>query len=176
MMKIIYSQNFFTNLKSKHLLLDTSFFIDAANFSDEFLDFTTQCNIHDITLVTIDPVKAEFLKGSETNVKYESKLKFITDTIHSILPIPTTILSEYLPRLVKGYGELGKGTSIVDFILCSMLQYYQSGLYLLTKNPKDYPNTVTNLHSYFLLYNTRALQPYLVLENKQPTIGKPTSF
>ena len=169
MMKIIYSPKFFTDLRNQHLLLDCSFFIDSSSHKVEFEEFISLCRENNITLVTIELVKAEFLKGAESTSKYDIKRDFLDDVVDSMLPVPPLVLSKQLPELVKRYGEMGKGTSIVDFMLCATLHYYQTGLFLLTKNPKDFPNTVTDLHSYFLLYNTRALQPYLVLQRKTET-------
>ena len=168
-MKIIYSPKFFTDLRNQHLLLDCSFFIDSSSHKVEFEEFISLCRENNITLVTIELVKAEFLKGAESTSKYDIKRDFLDDVVDSMLPVPPLVLSKQLPELVKRYGEMGKGTSIVDFMLCATLHYYQTGLFLLTKNPKDFPNTVTDLHSYFLLYNTRALQPCLVLQRKTET-------
>lgn len=165
-MKIIYSPKFFTELKHQYLLLDCSFFIDSTIHIDEFEMFISRCRENDITLVTLELVKAEFLKGAENSSKYDIKREFLDRSVNSILPVPPLVYTKHLPDLVKKYGEMGKGTSIVDFMLCATLHYYQTSLFLLTKNPKDFPNTVTDLHSYFLLYNTRALQPYLVLQRK----------
>lgn len=169
-MKIIYPPRFFTELKDQHLLLDCSFFIDSSNHKIEFEEFISRCRENNITLVTLELVKAEFLKGSENSSKYDIKREFLDRSVNSILPVPPLVYTKHLPELVKRYGEMGKGTSIVDFILCATLHYYQTSLFLLTKNPKDFPNTVTDLHSYFLLYNTRALQPYLVLRRKNETV------
>ena len=68
-MKIFIPQGFLSAIKGKHLLLDTNFFIE-----------------NDATLVSIEPVQTEFLKGSPSEDKYKIKAEYFEEIVSNFLP------------------------------------------------------------------------------------------
>jgi predicted nucleic acid-binding protein len=144
-------------------LLDTSFFIDAARYS--FDSFVSKLVDHDVSLVTIDVVKAEFMKGSNV-AQREKKTGLINRIIEGILPTNPEIHSEVIHTLISNFGEKAKGISIPDIIIGAVLQQYDSDLLLLTKNPKDFPKPLTKLETYFLMDLDQGLHTYAVLSKQ----------
>jgi hypothetical protein len=102
---------FYKPLEYKHLLLDTSVFIDAYLHPSEFSDFFANCRRSRVTLVTIDPVAIEFVKGSDSEEKMEEKKLFINQIIYQLLPVAHDIISLHIPQVVKEYGVFGKSAS-----------------------------------------------------------------
>lgn len=80
-MKIILPEEFFSILKDRHLLLDTNVFIDAFINPNEFGKFFNQLKAEGCTLVTIDGVISEFIKGAPTLQKLEKKREFVDEII-----------------------------------------------------------------------------------------------
>ncbi|MFZ1721542.1 MAG: hypothetical protein WAU07_03480 [Microgenomates group bacterium] len=141
--------------------MDTSFFGDYAAYPDIFIDFVTKCRDHNITLVTIVPVVAEFTRGSETPDIYKKKTLLIKEIVgEHILSIHPNVFGKEVIKLVEEYGQTGKAVSITDYCLAAMTKIYKVDLCLLTKNPKDFPTSIFAVECYFLLQLNRALQVY----------------
>jgi len=165
--EITFAQNFFTSLESKHLLLDTSVFIDASRYKPTFQDFFLKCKKNNVTLVTIDPVKIEFTRGSENKTKLEVKKQFINSIVGFTLPIAQSIFNKTIPELIQSYQEIGKSISLTDLILAATTVNHSHDLYLLTKNPKDFPRSVFNLNTHMVIDLKRELQVYAVLSGQK---------
>jgi len=163
---IIKAEGLLGLLKNKHLLLDTSVFIDAFNHFEEFARFFNECKRGNVTIVTVSPVIAEFTKGVENTKKLSEKLSFVDSIIDIKLPISPDIINKYIPNLVSQYKAKGKSVSYVDFILAGLVDKYERDLVLLTKNPVDFPLSVFNLYSYFVIKMDRALQVYGIYQAK----------
>lgn len=161
--QIIYAPKFFNYLKDKHLLLDTSVFIDTLSHEKEFIDFFDKCKKNNTFLVTIDPVKIEFNRGAENQSRLKVKRQLINSIVDYCLPIHASVYDQHIPFLVEKYREGGKTVSLTDFFLGSLLIQHQKDLCLLTKNPKDFPLSIFQLKSYVILKMNRALQVYAVL-------------
>src|SRR5690606_8457017 len=94
---LVCPDDFFSNLKLNHLLLDTSFFIDAIEDEVIFREFCQTCEQNQITLATINPVVIEFLKGSKDSATRESRLNFINSFTHgNLLPVPPSVFDYYI--------------------------------------------------------------------------------
>lgn len=158
--KIIFPQDFFQRLNKKHLLLDTSFFGDYSSHPNVFVDFVEKCKEQEITFVTNVPVVTEFLRGSDKPDIFNQKSALIKKIIGDyLLPVTPSILNEEVPWLVENYGQIGKSISITDFILAAQTKAH-SDLYLVTKNPSDFPSSIFSVKTYFLLQLERGLQVY----------------
>jgi len=80
-MEIVYPTQFISSLRGKHLLLDTNVFRDAVSRSTDFSRFFNNLKQNDITLVTVDFVRLELLKGSVNETKYKEKEKLIAEIV-----------------------------------------------------------------------------------------------
>jgi hypothetical protein len=101
----------------------------------------------------------------------EKKREFIGSIIDAELPITPDLVVDHLFEVIKMYGENGRDVSIVDFMLAASAKKYTRDLYVMTKNPKDFPGSIFSLRNYMVLQKTRALQIYGVYKfgtNKRP--------
>lgn len=164
---IYTSDNFYSGLSGKHLLLDTNVFIDAFNHPEAFGTFFQDCTDNDITLTTIDAVVIEFTTGSENEDKLAQKSEFVHAIVQDYVLHSSLQTSTHLHELVKLYKHYGKGVSVCDYLLAASLKQYRGHLYLLTKNPKDFPTSVFSYESHIILQMERALQIFGVYNYKE---------
>lgn len=158
-MKIITPQDFFQTFKNKYILLDTSVFIDSFLHPAEFGKLFNNLKAQGATLVSLDAVKIEFLKGAPNAEKYKQKEDFFNEIIDTCLPITNdTLLNLY--ELVQKYREEGKNISVTDLLLGAILMQYKSNLFLLTKNTTDFPINIFDLKSYMNISYTKGLHVY----------------
>lgn len=139
-------------------------FIDALLHPREFAVFFNDCKKADITLVTIDPVIAEFTSGAESKTRLKEKIDFVNGIITFQLPITPDVITKNIPLLIAKYGPKGKGVSHVDYLLAGMLVKHANDLLLLTKNAKDFPTSIFDLCSHFVISIDRSLQTYGVYQ------------
>lgn len=158
-MRIILAAAFWRAIENNTILLDTSFFIDALIHPVEFGNFYNELKDHDVILVTLLSVKAEFLKGAVNAAKYQIKEKIIANFIDSYLPESDTTYDN-LFELIKRYGEQGKGLSITDLLLGATLLKYPKQLLLMTKNTAEFPLNIFQLKTHLLLSHNKGLQSY----------------
>lgn len=158
-MRIILAGNFWHVIENQTVLLDTSFFIDALIHPQKFGEFFNHLKSHEIILVTLLSVKAEFLKGTINEAKYETKEKMIDGFVDSYLPEDEKNY-ENVFELTKRYKEAGKGLSITDLLLGSALLKYPKQLLLMTKNTTEFPLSIFDLKTHLLLSHNKGLQSY----------------
>lgn len=158
-MKIIIPPDFLQILEGKHLLLDTCVFIDAFLNPTQFGEFFNKLRDADIVLVCIDVVKAEFLKGALSDLKYDEKVSFFEQICNTILPINSNIFANLYP-LIKEYKETGKSLSETDLLLGAELKFYGKNLLLLTKNTTEFPTNIFKLETQFNISYTKGLHSY----------------
>lgn len=160
-MKIELPAGFLSSIKDKHILLDTNIFIDAFSYPTEFANFFDKlkgdgCNA---TLVTLDVVLLEFLKGSEVESKLIAKKEFINNIVEAYLPI-TPEHASLAQDLLKSYKIEGKDLSITDLLLGSTLYKYQNNICLFTRDLSDFPANIFKRISFFNLLKRRTIQTY----------------
>lgn len=143
-MEIIYPPILIPSLKNKHLLLDTNVFRDVANKPTVFVEFFNKLKKEEITLVTLDVVKYEILKGSKDSEKYVEKVKQINDIVDIILPLPRTV-DTLTYELIKQYGIDGTSLSITDLFLGTMLMQYKQNIFLMTRDTTDFMQNIFDL-------------------------------
>lgn len=143
-MEITYPQGFIPTLKSKHLLLDTNIFRDAALNPKAFNNFFSDLKKANVTLATIDLVKYEILKGSSNKIKYETRDKWISDIIDAVIPLtPDTYKIAY--NLIKMYEIEGTALHITDLLLGATLMMYKQNIYLITRDTTDFLQNIFDL-------------------------------
>lgn len=158
-MKIVLAEGFFSVLKNHYLLLDTSAFIDTSINPTEFGKFFDQLKSNGVTLISIDSVIIEFLKGSLDSTRLAEKQKLVDEMITTCLPI-TKDTVDNIKNLLSLYKEDGKAVSITDLMLGGTLMQYKRKLLLLTKNIVDFPTNIFNLETYLNLIHRKAIQSY----------------
>ena len=165
MVEIILPTNLLSVIRGKYLLLDTSVFIDAFNHPSEFTEFLNDLRIQEVTLLTIDLVKIEFLKGAPDDDRYKEKEALIDKIVDEIL-IPTPDITTNVYSLLKKYRLDGKAASITDLHLGAYLKKFASSLYLLTRNPSDFPLNVFKLMSVVNVSYMKGIHAYGVFQYK----------
>lgn len=158
-MKIIIPPDFFQILKDKHALLDTSVFIDAFLHSVEFGKFFNDLKTQRITLVSLDAVKIEFLKGAPNVEKYNQKKDFFDQIVDACLTTTNETFTNVY-KLIQMYKADGKSLSVTDLLLGATLMQYKKNLFLLTKNTTDFPTNIFNLVSYMNISYIKGLHSY----------------
>jgi predicted nucleic acid-binding protein len=157
-MAIVTPPDFHSVLKDRYILLDTNFFIDAINHP-EVVELVNRLKDHGGTLVTIEPVVIEFLRGMQNESKYTEKQKLI-DTIVDAPLLLGRDCGTHMKSLVRRYKKDGLNVSIVDYFLGAMLMQYPGRMLLMTRDIVGFPTTVFNRESYFLLTLGRAILCY----------------
>lgn len=143
-MGIIIPPELISSLKYKHLLLDTNIFIDSIKHPADFADFFNELKDADITLVTIDCVKMEFLRGIADEGEYQKKEDYFNNITKIILPTDAKVI-ENSYELIKKYKQQGKTIAFTDFYLGANLMRYKTNIYLLSKNTTELPLTIFDL-------------------------------
>lgn len=159
-MKIVLPTEFFSVTKDKHLVLDTSVFIDAFIHLKDFGVLFNQLKIeHNVTLVTTEHVLIEFLKGSTTETRLDEKKAFFEKTIDAYLPCAPDLLKSVL-ELLKLYKIDSKDLSLTDIYLGGLLVKYRKNICLLTKDLTDFPTHIFNRITYATLLETNTIRNY----------------
>ncbi len=158
MMKIALPEDFLSTTKNKFLLLDTCVFIDAFSHPSEFANFFNKLKENNTTLVTIDIVLFEFLKGSPTESKFNEKKKYLEDIVEAFLPIRD--YQTQVEKLIKDYKIESKDLSITDLYLGATLIKYKEKICLLTKDLSDFPAYIFERITFLNLLHSKTIHPY----------------
>lgn len=160
-MKIELPADFLLIIKDKHILLDTNIFIDAFSSPAEFANFFNKLksSSSNATLVTLEVVLIEFLKGSTQESKLIEKEKYINNIVDSYLPITPDYIA-LVKNLLKEYKIEGKDLSITDLFLGSTLIKYRENICLFTKDLADFSTNIFNRISFFNLLKSKTIQSY----------------
>lgn len=158
-MKIILPSDFFSIVKDKHILLDTTVFIDALTNPTSFVSFLNQLKNSNVTFVTLDVVIVEFTRGAQDERRFREKNKFIEQIIETCLPVTDQISKDAI-ELANEYHLEGKGVSITDFLLGATLKDYKDNLLLMTRNTNDFPINIFDLSTCFNVVHNRGIFAY----------------
>lgn len=159
-MEIRKQAELLSTLKNKHLLLDTSVFIDTLKNISSFRQFINELKKSDVTIVTLDFIKIEFLKGAIDSKAYKEKEELIGEIVDFVLPISPSVITVNLYNLTKIMKEDAKSASVVDLLIGSVLMHHKSGLFLMTKNSHDFPTNIFNLVSVINISKRKTIQCY----------------
>lgn len=144
MEEIIYPRTLITSLEHKHLLIDANIIRDAANKPILFGKFFNTLKSADITIVTLDVVKFELLKGSLGTDKYKARETQINDIADITLPTSGSTIN-LVYDLIKIYGIDGSSLSVTDLFLGSTLMQYKKNIFLMTRDTTDFMQNVFDL-------------------------------
>jgi predicted nucleic acid-binding protein len=161
-MELILPHDFYSVTKDKFLLLDTSVFIDTLLNPVKFEQLFSKLKNNGCTLVTLDAIQLEFIKGSLDDVSFEKKKLVISGIVDSVLPISKDIWDESL-ELLKAYKEDGKTASVADLLLGGTIVKYSGTILLITKNLSDFPTNIYKLETHFNLLHRKGLHSYALL-------------
>jgi hypothetical protein len=131
-------EDFLTKLKQKHILVDTNFLIDASRNQECFSHIIDSFKKNNFTLVTIDGVHHEFIKGRGSLENYKLTTGYYQKIIDGEIPFDKSIKdnSNILTKiLLKRSAQI----SYVDILLLATLMKYSSSMYLLSKDKSDIP-------------------------------------
>lgn len=157
-------------ISGKFLLLDTSFFIDAIHHKQAFDGFAQLCKQNNSTLVTIQPVLIEFLRGTPSKMAMSRRVSLVYEYIGELtIPVPPRIFQDFVIALVEKYGKAGAKVSLTDYLLAAITQQHRHDLLLVTKNSLDFPAHLFNLESYFVLQNSvsHTVQTYCIFSFRE---------
>ena len=154
-MEIILPPDFLSITSNKHLLLDTSVFIDGFAHPSEFARFFNRLKANNTTLVTISSVLSEFLKGSTTEAIFNKKKEFVEDIVETTLP--DINLQDNVEILIKKYGIESKDLSITDLYLGATLVKYGRNICLLTRDLSDFPTNIFKRVTFLNLAHTKGI-------------------
>lgn len=161
-MELILPHDFYSITKNKFLLLDTSVFIDTLLAPAKFGELFTNLRSNGCTLLALDAVQMEFIKGGLDEKSFNKKEQIITDIIDSTLPVPKDVWEEAV-RLLKIYKEDGKAASVTDLLLAGTLVKYRKTTFLITKNLTDFPTNIFRFETHFNLLHRKGIHSYGVL-------------
>jgi len=136
-------ENCLQGIESKHILLDTCFFIDAGksillNGEQEYIELIDSFRARENVFVTIFPVAIEFYRGSDLIFDFEQKKNFLIGLVEKIIPIDPQII-ENAYQLCLAYRKNGKDVEPTDIIIGATLGKYGDGVLLLTRNINHFP-------------------------------------
>lgn len=151
-------------LKSKFLLLDTNFLIDASIFSAEAVDLIAELQSMDCELVTTRSVLVEFFGGIKNLVEYETKVRFVQllfgKSLDKIVGLP---IDKELPErndLVKFSRQCHKFAP-TDFELYLTLKKYNHGnLVLISRNHTDFTTKLFKREGFITLLGDKEIRTY----------------
>ncbi len=155
-MDIIQSSEFLSITKNRHILLDTTVFIDAISAPVKFANIFNELKENGCILVTLECVLTEFIKGGSDEKKLKEKRQYVEDIVDAFLPI-TQEITQNATKLAELYKEDGKKVSIADFFLGAMTMRYQKML-LMTCNITDFPTNIFNLETFLTFVHRKAIE------------------
>jgi len=171
-MTIFYQPDFISSIKDKYILLDSNIFIDSISKPTDYGNFFNEMKRSNVTLVTIDFVKYELLKGAANREKYDERLKLINSIVDTCLPI-TKKTHQLVDELINEYKIEGTALSVVDLFLGALLYQYGQNLYLLTRDTTDFIQRIFDLAHIINVPNSKGINTYGVYKKKEGIIKVP---
>lgn len=158
-MEVVYQQTLIPFLKHKHLLLDTNVFLDTAFKPSIYKEFFNKLKTNDVTLVTMDLVKYELLKGASSEEKYKDKKTLIDEIVDATLPIDKHTF-ELAFGLIQEYGIDGTSLNTTDWLLGALLKQYGKNLCLMTRDTTDFISGIFRLPFVINVTRPKAISTY----------------
>ncbi len=149
--------------KYASILFDTCIFIDVFGHDNKYTNFFAALNKIEATIVSINPVKCEFIR-SKTKEVIQEKSHYFDKTIESILPFDKDIESLVQPT-IEEYGVDSDGLDVADIYLACFLKKYR-GLYLLTKNHHHFPERIFSRSNIFNIELAKEIRTYAFYQYK----------
>ncbi len=151
-------------LKSKYLLLDTNFLIDASIFRNEAVGLIEELRIMECELVTTRAVLIEFFGGTKNPVEYDTKVEFIEllfgKPLDKIVSLP---IDKDLPIRddLIGFSRQCHRFAATDFELYLTLKKYSNAqLMLVTRNHTDFTVSLFKREGFITLLGAKEIRTY----------------
>lgn len=157
-MEITLPQDFLLITKDKHILLDTCVFIDAISHPTKFVEFFNSLKDNNTTIVTLNEVLSEFLKGSQSEARFNEKKEYVDNIIEMYLPIRD--LQDNIEKLIKLYKIESKDLSITDLYLGAALVKYNENICLLTRDVSDFPTNIFKRITYMTTLERKSITTF----------------
>jgi len=125
-------------LRQKHILIDTNFLIDVNRNKNIFSNLIESLKNNNCTLVTINGVYHEFIKGRKSLEDYITMFDYYQKIIDYELPFDPSV-KENADTLIKVLLKRSSQISYTDILLLATLMKYHQNMYLLSKDKSDIP-------------------------------------
>jgi hypothetical protein len=120
---------------NKKILVDSNFILNALRHPEIFDDILKEIKSE---LVTIEPVKIEIYKGSDTYSHVQEKTDFFNSYISETLEMDESIIYNTKSIAVM-HRKNGGQHELTDLLLSAFLKQNSESLILITSNFKDFP-------------------------------------
>jgi len=141
----------------KTILVDTNFLFDVYNAKEKYATVLTEIQQAQINLVSTDLVRIEFIRSRDKRA-VEEKAIYFSEFIDTSLPMDPEVMKLIQPT-IEEYGKDIDGVSPVDITLACCIKRYH-GLYLLTRNHKDFPTKIFSRDYIFSVEHNRDVKTY----------------
>lgn len=152
-MRIYYPEELATTLREKYIFLDTTAYVAALNYQEEFGSLFSKLRSEYCELITIPSVQFEFTRGSDSITTYNIRTQFIKE-LSAIFPIEK-MLDGLENDIITMQKYMDKNASYTDFLLAMCLRKFP-GSYLLTENHSHIPQAIFD-REFVITLNTTAL-------------------
>ncbi|MGC1176536.1 MAG: hypothetical protein WA843_00535 [Candidatus Saccharimonadales bacterium] len=157
-------------LRSKHVLLDTNFLIDASIFKEEAAELIVQLRDLSCDLVTTKAVVVETLGGTTDETALRKKTTYLESVFgqqldHIVsLPIERDLPT---PNDLLAFSRQCNKFSNTDFELFLTLKKYKpSDILLITRNHKDFTDKICDRVGFITLLGNKEIRTYGVYRAK----------
>jgi hypothetical protein len=151
-------------LRSKFLLLDTNFLIDASIFRIEAVDLIAELRAMNCELVTTRAVLIEFFGGIKNLVEYQAKVEFVELLFGKPLDkIASLSINKELPARddVVKFSRQCQRFGVTDFELyLTLKKYSHSNLILVSRNHTDFTSRLFKRPGFITLLGDREIRTY----------------
>ncbi len=157
-------------LRSKHVLLDANFLIDASLFEREAADLFIELINLDCDLLAIRAVILETLGGTKDEAMLNDRVDYLEiifgRPFNTMVGLP---IERDLPAKADmlAFSRQCNKFSSTDFELFSTLKKYKSsGMLLITRNHKDFTSKICKREGYITLFGNKEIRTYGVYQAK----------
>lgn len=151
-------------LRSRNVLIDTNFLIDATIFKKEAADLIGQLNSLGCNLLTTRAVIIETLGGTKDETHLKDKIDYVellfSRPFDKIVSLP---IERDLPNIkdLLSFSRQCNKFGTTDFELFLTLQKYKSsGILLITRNHSDFTNKICDRAGFITLLGDKEIRTY----------------
>ncbi|TSC83513.1 MAG: hypothetical protein G01um101416_1225 [Microgenomates group bacterium Gr01-1014_16] len=144
--------------KTGWVLVDTNFLIDFFSKKQFYSEFLKSASKSSISIVSIEPVRVEFIRSKNKDV-VRQKSDFFIKVVEALLPLDQEVFSLVQPTDI--------------FLACAIQRYSQ--VYLLTRNHQDFPTKLFKRSNIFNIETEKDVKTYALYQYIQPE-AKEISF
>jgi hypothetical protein len=157
-------------LRSKHVLLDTNFLIDASIFKEEAAELVPQLRSLGCDLLTTRSVILETLGGTKDETALRKKIGYLEVLFgRSLGQIVSLPIERDLPANndLLAFSRQCNKFSPTDFeLFLTLKKYKSSGILLITRNHSDFTNKICDRTGFITLLGDKEIRTYGVYQAK----------